>query len=399
MWMGGLAPLGYDAVDKKLIVNRDEAKVVRTLFDLYLQLGSVRKLMLEAGRRNLKTKQRNSGGHCHGGLNFTRGHLYQLLHNPVYVGDVTHKGNVYPGQHEGIVEKETWDAVQKMLDNQAAPRVTVTNLKQQCLLTGLALDETGDRLSPSYAKKNGRRYRYYISHRLMQGGKKSDGWRIPADQFEQLVMLELAKFLEDGIQVANAIFSSNAAPDNIQDAVKASAKVAGEIRNGPSTDVMMQVRQLIERVDIAPDRLCIKVSQRGLSEYVGAGEVIEGSSIVLETPMTSRRRGVERKIILPGTSGVALRDSRLIDVVSNAYRWAHQIFKSEVAAVREISQKDGVDEGDVSRFLPLAFLAPDIVEAILRGEQPVSLTAEKLKRLRKLPKSWEEQRKMLEFTS
>lgn len=398
MWMGGWAPLGYDAVDRKLVVNQDEAKVIRTLFDLYLQLGSVSKLKLEADQRNLKTKLRRSGGHCRGGLSFTRGHLYQLLHNPIYVGDITHKGNVYPGQHEAIVEKVTWDAVQKILDNQAAPRVTATNLKQQCLLTGLAFDETGDRLSPSYAKKNGRRYRYYISHRLMQGGKKSDGWRMPADQLERVVMQELSMFLEDGNQVANAIFTSNAAPDNIQDAVRAAANIAGEIRNGPSTDVMMQIRQLIERVDIDPDRLCIKVSQSGLSEYLGAGGVIESSSIVLETPMTSRRRGVERKIILPGASGVALRDSGLIDVVSNAYRWAHQIFKSEVATVREISLNDGVDEGDVSRFLPLAFLAPDIVEAILRGEQPVSLTAEKLKRLRNLPKSWEEQWVLLGFT-
>jgi site-specific DNA recombinase len=94
-----------------------------------------------------------------------------------------------------------------------------------------------------------------------------------------------------------------------------------------------------------------------------------------------------------------LRDSGLIGVVSNAYQRVHQIFNREITTVREISQKEGVDEGDVSRFLPLAFLAPDIVEVILKGKQPVNLTSEKLKRLRNLPKSWEEQRKLLGFTS
>jgi site-specific DNA recombinase len=295
MWMGGSSPLGYDAVDKKLIVNKDEAKVVRTLFDLYLQLGSVRKLKREADDQDLVTKKRNSGGRCRGGLNFTPDHLYYLPNNPIYVGNVTHKGKVYPGQHEAIVEKVTWDAVQKTLDDQAATRISTTNTKQHCLLTGLAFDETGDRLSPSYTKKNGRRYRYYISHRLMQGVDESAGWRIPANQLEQAVLQELSKFLKDGIQIANAIYGSDAAPDQIQIAVGAAAKIVEEIKSGPLTDITMRARQFIERVDIDCDRLRIKVSQSGLSEYIGAGEVAASSSIVLEAPMTLRRRGIERK--------------------------------------------------------------------------------------------------------
>jgi site-specific DNA recombinase len=394
MWMGGLSPLGYDAVDKKLVVNKDEAKVIRTLFDLYLELGSVRKLKLEADRQGLATKKRKSEERCSGGLPFSRGHLYQLLHNPVYIGEVAHKGKTYPGQHNAIVDRKTWDTVQKMLDDQSPARTSPTNTKQQCLLTGLAFDEQGDRLSPSHSRKDGRRYRYYISNRLMQGGDKSNGWRIPADQLERAVLQELCRFLEDGIQVVNALYGSDAAPDKVQTAVRTASNVSKKIGKDHT-----QARQLIERVDIDGSQLRIKVLISCLSECIEDADATCDGSVILEMPITFGRRGVESKIILPRTSSASLPDSGLIDLVSNSYQWAQRIFKREVFTVREIAQKDDVDEGDVSRFLPLAFLAPDIVEAILRGKQPMKLTPEKLKRLRNLPKSWKEQRELLGFSS
>lgn len=398
MWMGGLSPLGYDAIEKKLVVNKEEAKVVRTLFDLYLKLGSVRKLKQEADRQGLSTKIRTSGKRCSGGLTFSRGHLYQLLHNPIYIGETAHKGKTYPGLHEAIIEKGTWDAVQKMFDEQAPARTSPTNTKQQCLLTGLAFDEKGDRLSPSHTRKAGRRYHYYISNRLMQGGDKNDGWRIPADQLEQTVLQELCRFLEDGVLVTETIYGPDTAPEKVQIAVRATSTAAKKIKKNLPTKYK-QARQLIERVDIDDEHLRIQVSISGLSECIGDTDITNRDPIKLETPITFRRRGIERKIVLPGASKTASPDSGLIDLLSNAYQWAQMIFKREVFTVREISKKDGIDEGDVSRFLPLAFLAPDIVEAILRGKQPIKLTPEKLKRLRNLPKSWEEQRKLLGSSS
>ena len=124
----------------------------------------------------------------------------------------------------------------------------------------------------------------------------------------------------------------------------------------------------------------------------------DGGPIILNLPIAIRRRGVESKIILRGTSRIHMPDYGLIGLVSDTYRWVERIAKGEITTVRDIARQEGVDEGDVSRFLPLAFLAPDIVEAILAGRQPVELTPEKLKRLRDLPKSWEEQRQVLGFT-
>ena len=111
MWMGGLVPLGYDAVDRKLVVNPSEAETVRELFRLYLECGSVNVLRDTAQQQGYVTKLRQSSdGRMTGGQPFTRGHLYQLLRNPLYAGKVSHKGVLYPGQHPAIVDAATYEA-------------------------------------------------------------------------------------------------------------------------------------------------------------------------------------------------------------------------------------------------------------------------------------------------
>src|SRR5690606_39094935 len=113
---------GFEVRDRALVVNDREAETVRTLFRLYLELGTVKALLAEANRLGLVTKRRRTGGRETGGLPFTRGHLYQLLRNPLYVGEVSHKGVRYPGQHKAVVDGETFGAVQRLLDQNASHR-------------------------------------------------------------------------------------------------------------------------------------------------------------------------------------------------------------------------------------------------------------------------------------
>jgi site-specific DNA recombinase len=167
-WMGGLPPLGYDVRDKQLVVNTAEADAVRKVFRLYLEIGSVRRLKEELNRRGMVSKRRCQGeGREVGGKPLARGHLYALLSNPLYVGKVRHRGVHYAGRHEPIVDEATFAAVQAQLAAQAPSRHTPTNQRGPHLLTGLLFDESGDRLSPTHAVKEGRRYRYYVSHRLI----------------------------------------------------------------------------------------------------------------------------------------------------------------------------------------------------------------------------------------
>jgi DNA invertase Pin-like site-specific DNA recombinase len=157
MWMGSPPPLGYDVQDKKLVINESEAETVRTLFDLYLDLGSVRALKEEADRRGIRTKHRPNSKNP-GNKPFSRGNLYILLNNPLYVSEVRHKAETYPGQHDAIIDRETWIAVQDRLADNAASRRRPTNEKSSHLLTGLLFDETGDRLVPTHTNKKGVRF-------------------------------------------------------------------------------------------------------------------------------------------------------------------------------------------------------------------------------------------------
>ena len=118
-------------------------------------------------------RRRLKDGRRLGGKPFSRGNLYLLLSNPIYIGKVVHRGNVYPGRHKAIVDQDLWDAVQELMEENNRVRHAPTNVRSTGILTGLLFDETGDRLSPTYAIKNGVRYRYYMSHRLMREARKA----------------------------------------------------------------------------------------------------------------------------------------------------------------------------------------------------------------------------------
>jgi site-specific DNA recombinase len=397
MWMGGLPPLGYDTDDKQLVVNHGEAETVRTIFRLYLEFGSVRDLKNELDRQGLVTKRRASTSRMAGGRSFTRGNLYQLLRNPIYIGEVRHRGQTYPGQHRNIVDKKTWDAVQRMLEGQASSRRSAKNIKQACLLTGLIYDETGERLSPTFCVKDGRRYRYYISKRLVhEPGKDDEGWRLPAGDLENAVKRAISDFLQDQQRLIDTVRAPEASPAYIQSILKSASDLAGEIASDAANP---KLQDLIQRVTIDKATIKIELSKSRLSTLItdSADEEDEPNGLIhLEIPMEIRRRGVESKIILQGDG--PMPDVNLVNLVASTRGWFDHLAKGKAPSIREVARQTSATENDISRFLQLAFLAPDIVEAILAGKHPPDLTAEKLKRLKCLPPSWEDQRNLLGFT-
>ncbi len=203
LWMGGLVPLGYDAKDRTLVVNEAEARTVRTIFQLYLELGCARRVKEAADRQGLVSKYRRfNNGKTFGGVAFTRGRIYHLLANPVYVGEIRHKGRSYPGQHPAIIDRGTFDAVNLRLNANASRVKAQTSAATHSPLVGKLTDETGERLTPSHAVRRGRRYCYYVSRRLVAGSGKSDsrGWRLPAAALEGAV----AKLIIDGLETPSA---------------------------------------------------------------------------------------------------------------------------------------------------------------------------------------------------
>src|ERR1700741_2200804 len=163
MWMGGNVPLGYDASERTLVINPAEAETVRRVFVLYRELGCVRRVKEEADRLGLRTKcSTTSNGTERGGKPFSRGHIYQLLSNPIYTGQIAHKGELHPGQQAALIDDESWSIVRDQLAANTRDHRGRAQAAEPSLLAGLLVDARGERLTPSHAVKKGRRYCYYV---------------------------------------------------------------------------------------------------------------------------------------------------------------------------------------------------------------------------------------------
>jgi len=397
MWMGGLPPLGYDAVDKKLVVNKTKGKTVGSLFSLYLDLQSISKLKEVADQKGYVTKRRKYGPRSAGGKSFTRGHLSQLLRNPVYVGDIVHRENVYPGQHDAIIERETWQAVQQLLDGQAPARRSQKNSKHACLLTGLAYDETGDRLTPTYANKKGRRYRYYISRRLVSSAdKEGRGWRLPAGDLEKTAIFAVVDFLSNEAKWMKAVDLTGLSPEGYHRLRKHMKELITRLEISDASSRKQTLGEVLESLTVKPGMISIMLRRDGLNP----GGKVSGDDpgYELNVPFHTKRRGVESKIIIGGRNPQpALPDRKLIDVIRRSFEWLRLLTEEPDWSVDKLATHSSMDASDVTRFLPLAFLAPDIVEAILNGGQPVDLNIERLKKIGSIPADWSAQRHLLGF--
>jgi hypothetical protein len=197
--MGGNLPLGYDAKDRQLVINEAEAETVRYLFQRYVELGTVAALQTDLKRRGIVSKVwTSSSGKRREGLGYSRGALYYLLRNAIYVGRIAHRGASYDGQHSGIVPQDLWDRVQATLTENRQGGSRAATSSEPCLLLGLLFDDRGNVMSPSHSRKaNGRRYRYYVSQAVLQGRQESAGTirRVPAEVIESLIGRALCEVL------------------------------------------------------------------------------------------------------------------------------------------------------------------------------------------------------------
>jgi site-specific DNA recombinase len=395
LWMGGLVPLGYDLNDRSLLINPAEAETVRALFRLYLKFGTVRRLKEEADRRGLVTRRRQlSSGRAIGGGPFTRGHLYCLLSNPIYAGDVRHRGVTYSGRHEAIIDWETFGSVQRQLAANAAERSSRTNARVPSLLTGLVYDETGDRLCPTHANKKGRRYRYYISKRLMHG-TGTDGWRLPARELERVVLEAVRDFLGDELRLVRALRLDNATPGHLG-SISGRAQAAARELDDDSPE-HPRLRTLLHRIIVGANSILLEIRRSGLTSLLGAPQdgTTSGDELFrLVVPIRVKRRGVEAKLVMSAVGGrPPAADSKLIRAIAEAHRWLDDLAEGCATSLRDLARHNRRDVSEVSRSLPLAFLAPDVVEAILQGSQPVGLVSRRLKRIATLPARWHDQRR------
>jgi site-specific DNA recombinase len=165
IWVGGPIPLGYRSEAKRLVVDEPEAALVRRIFQSYRDLGTVRAVVLQLDRDNIRSRK---------GKRIGPGPIAHLLKNRFYLGEIVWRGQTHPGEHQAIVDREVFDAVQTQLAQAAIVRRTATS-NSAYSLTGLIYDDAGNRMTPSHANKLGVRYRYYVSRALLKYRERDAG--------------------------------------------------------------------------------------------------------------------------------------------------------------------------------------------------------------------------------
>src|SRR5437660_5139472 len=306
MWRGGNVPLGYDASERTLVMNPAEAETVRRMFALYRELGCVRRVKEEADRLGLRTKRSTTAnGTERGGKSFSRGHIYTLLSNSIYIGGIAHKGQLYPGQHPALIDTETWAAVRDQLAANARDHRRKADAAEPSLLAGLLVDGRGERLTPSHAVKKGRRYRYYVSTALITeaGTDRAQGWRLPAQEIEDVVIRVLADALTSPARLLER-FGTAIPSDQTRKLLDRVTRLAAAL-NRSSAQRAEVVRDLIEKVIVDQQTITIRVRRSSLS----GGAVVSpssdnpsGSPIELTALVAFKRRGVEMRLVLPGVA-------------------------------------------------------------------------------------------------
>ncbi|MEM8539919.1 MAG: recombinase family protein [Pseudomonadota bacterium] len=405
MWMGGTVPLGYKSEDKKLVVHQEEAKTVRWLFEKYLELGSVNKLSQEANQIGLETRTyKQINGKERKTSPFGRGNLYHLLSNPIYNGEIRHQGNIYDGQHEAIIDNALWVSVQNKMTANTNRRQSRTNSSSAHLLTGLIFDEHGTRLSTTHTIKNGKRYYYYISPN--QGTKvdpnQQTSWRIPARELERPILNLINDYLTDPKEQIDSL-NLHKHPINLTKLIfKKNADLAKTIATSSTSKQRGILSKLLKRVVLSPNKLTIKIDTTALNQDLNSSNEKQNdnnnSIYGIEVEHQIQRRGVEAKLVLTDQFATTPHpDQTLIKLIANAHHWLSLLTNGTATSIGELAKQQQADATEISRFLPLAFLAPDIIESILAGSQPVDLTADKLRRMNTFPISWKEQRDVLGF--
>jgi len=208
MWMGGFVPLGYEVRDRRIVIDQGEAETVRYIFRRYQELGCVQLLKEDLDRHGILSKRRTSkGGIESGGHPFSRGALYALLSNPIYVGEMRHKSVSHPGQHEAILDGAVWERTQQQPCEHRVRSESRNARVEKSPLTGRIVDENGDGLTPSHARKGERKYRYYVSRNFQAQGSTPSraGWRLPACQLEDRVAAAVREMLDDQASVLEAL--------------------------------------------------------------------------------------------------------------------------------------------------------------------------------------------------
>ncbi|RZI98567.1 MAG: recombinase family protein [Brevundimonas sp.] len=359
MWMGGQTPLGYDAEGRTLKINEAEADSVRHIYRRYLELKSVHRLVEALKAEGVRSKRSVfSTGRTRGGCDFDRGALFNMLSNPVYLGRIRHKTEVYDGLHPPIIDQETFDQAQVLMAENARRRGEGSRRRTSSPLMGILFDENGERMTPTFSVgRGGKSYRYYVSASA-QRGQTSDGGilRAPGPELEHLIDGLVSRLAHDG-------------------------------------------SVSLSRVDLRPSGMELTFAGAEddplalVSERLADGERAwrrGDDGVVVFSPARAVFRGGRRVVIgAEPAPGRARPDRTLVEALRRAHKLA-----GPGGVLDPAVRGQSLTVYD-RRLIGLAFLAPDLQRSILSGTFPRAVTLAELLRI-KLPARWSAQRETIQ---
>lgn len=359
IWMGGNPPLGYRVQDRKLLVEPAEAETVKLIFRRYLELGSSLPLLEELHRIGVRTRKRQlSSGKMIGGVPFMRGPLNHLLRNRMYLGELNHHEKSYPGEHDAIIDTETFETVQAKL-NGNAKTFHALKVNSDAALMGKLFDDRGNLMTPTHAKKRGVRYRYYACRLLFEGRRKEAGsvQRVPAAPVEKVIA------------------------DAIRNYLKTTSATEAEIHF--SDDMIL--RSYVSRAVLHPVQILVSLT------------VSDGTEINVPWKRPAFLR--KREILLPHADPA--KDSRpiksevrksVVKAVATGKLWLAELIANPLLTIESLALREGRSKRSVCMMLSLSAVSPEIVRALIGGQLPRGIGITKLVNL---PLSWKEQRNTL----
>ena len=348
-WTGGTVPLGYDARDKKLVINPTEAETVRMIFRRYTELQSFGRLVADLDKRGIVTKRRNTKvKKFNGGIPFTYGPLAHFLKNRIYIGETGHGGKWYPGEHKAIIDRKTFDKVQELLASGTSKR-KIKRSESGALLMGKLFDDRGNAMSPSFSSKNGARYRFYVSSAILRGRTTEAGSvaRISATNIEQT----LTNALRERLKIDQAVLDVDVIGTYVSRAELSSRAV--KISTTPAAKIRSNQFSIPWR-----------------SRQLGSATIVEANA--------------ERQ-----------PDAKLVQAIARAHAWLRDLRSNKYDTVEALAASVNLHPKLVRQELRYAFLTPAITEAILRGDEPTILSLARIPKT--LPLSWFEQDRALGF--
>ncbi|MGJ8562831.1 MAG: recombinase family protein [Alphaproteobacteria bacterium] len=403
LWTGGLPPLGYDAIDKKLVINKDEAEAVRHIYSRYCKLKNVRLLRAELTQDGYVSKLRTTKTRkATGGKPFERGALYAILKNQTYLGLTMHKAETFEGEHDPIIDKALFEKVQSILASNRKRDKHKTGSKDPSLLAGKIITETGVTLTPTHAQTHGRRYRYYVERRRGNGlNHQTRPIRLPAAEIEASVCREFAAFLTDPIRLMDGLGMSNADRD-AQVAICGKAILLAErltkpsLQNDDKTIIMKLVQKIELLADIAGYELILDLQELAAILELAIEPTVQASAISVSLKLKVCNNG--KKVIVGNKLVIdPCPNPSMINALKLAHEIKEQYLGNSGHSLTEIAAAMQMNKRQIWRNLKMAFLAPDIQLAILSGTQPQNLCIQDLLDTQTAI-DWNQQRTALGFT-